>query len=126
VSAGLTHAHAIRRQPLSVVIDQHRHHGGAAGKRRYPTDVVDAVLQDGDPRRGRAQEHPVDRLGLFRLAKDGKRQFNHTARPIEREPADRPTHAGNDVVAACRRQASGGPAADATDADHGDAKTALR
>ena len=72
-----------------------------------------------------AQQHPVDRLGLFRLAQDGKRQFDHTARPIEREPSGRPTHAGDDVVTACRGQASGGAAADAAEADDGDIKTAL-
>jgi hypothetical protein len=63
--------------------------------------------------------------GLVRLAQDDKRQFDHTARPIESEPADRTTHAGDDVVTARRRQAAGGAAADAANADHGDVEAAL-
>ena len=76
--AGTAEADAIRRQPLAIVIDDGRNHGGVTDQGRQPFLVPDAVLQDGDaglrraqplqPWRARrrvmrlgAQQHPVHR-----------------------------------------------------------------
>jgi hypothetical protein len=71
------------------------------------------------------QQHPVGRYSLPRVGERGERHIDRAARPLQREPADVPAHAGDDIVPAGGREASGGDAADAAEADHGDGETAL-
>ncbi len=54
-----------------------------------------------------------------------QRQFDGAVRPVEREAFDRPAQADDDVMAAGRREATGGDAADAAHADHGYGQTLL-
>ena len=135
--AALAQPHPIRRQPLAVVIDDDRQHRGAAGERRDPLDVTDAVLQHGDAGFGRAQarepwrrglrlvrlgaqQHPVHRLlDLRRIGVRRQLRFNRSAGLVEHELVDRAANAGHYAVPTGRSKAAGGNAADTAEPDHG-------
>ena len=137
VVADVAQPHAVRRQPLAVVIDDGRHDARAVRQRRDALDVTDAVLQHRDARRRRAEagepgrdrlgvlrlggeQHPVDRRGRSRIAEHAQRRLDGALRHFQREPIERPSGAADDVVPAGVGQRRGGDAANAAEAQDGD------
>eukprot|EP01035_Chromulina_nebulosa_P031592 gene31591-42131_t len=105
-----------RRRALGRDVDDHRHQ---PIRRDMPGEIramLDAVLQDGDPRGGAGQrreparrrrdviglgrdQHPVDRPRLGGIGKDLRRRADRPARRLDHQVVDRRTHAQAHLMA---------------------------
>jgi len=126
----------IRGNALAVVVDDRRDDDGVARKRSDATRVLDAVLQDGDPRsraaqpgepgrgrrrlvRLRAEKHPIDGFRLCGIDKHRERDVDRPVGPLDHETPDRRPGASDDLVPVRIAQRTGDDAANAAETNDG-------